>query len=167
MVLHLQPNVASEGSTILQGRHHFEQAPRVPRAENLIEDLWKPACSNLDAHLKGSEGLLRPDFTDPSPCVRLSIVIDAPRETVFSAARSRHAQSLGFLGGGRGPRGGRYSIRLAIQGRRSRRGGRADQDPRAGGERKTGYRLARLARRSRHAANDDRVVARSVGARRA
>ena len=40
---------------------------------------------NLDAHLRGGSGIVRPDFTNPDAEIRLSIVIDAPREKVFRA----------------------------------------------------------------------------------
>ncbi|MCB1009479.1 MAG: SRPBCC domain-containing protein [Acidobacteria bacterium] len=39
----------------------------------------------LAAHLAGGDGLLLPDFDDPSPEIRLSIRIDAPRARVFRA----------------------------------------------------------------------------------
>jgi uncharacterized protein YndB with AHSA1/START domain len=87
VTLELSPDAASgaEPKTTLKGRHHFQQTPQVPRVKDLVEDLWKLTASNLMAYLAGGDGLLLPDFTDPAPCVRISILIDAPRERVFKA----------------------------------------------------------------------------------
>ena len=79
------PDAAPGTSTILKGRHHFPQAPDVPRALDLIDDLWRNACANLRAHLTGGEGVCRPDFSDPRPRLRQVIMINAPREDVFKA----------------------------------------------------------------------------------
>lgn len=71
--------------TTLEGAHHFATAPAIGRARELVEDLWRLACSNLQQHLSGGDGLLLPDFTAAHPEVRVSILIDAPRERVFAA----------------------------------------------------------------------------------
>ena len=83
----LSPDPASEGEhkTTFKGRHHFPQTPQAPRVKDLVEDLWKLTAGNLMAYLAGGDGLVLPDFTDPAPCVRLSILIGAPRERVFKA----------------------------------------------------------------------------------
>lgn len=71
--------------TTLQGTHRFADAPAIGRARELVEDLWRLACANLQQHLGGGEGVLLPDFNDAHPEVRASILIDAPRERVFAA----------------------------------------------------------------------------------
>jgi uncharacterized protein YndB with AHSA1/START domain len=82
--LDLEPVAEPESGTVLKGKHHFADAPTAERAEDLIEDLWKVTCGNLHAYLLDSDVLLV-DFTDPQPHVRLSVLIDAPRESVFRA----------------------------------------------------------------------------------
>jgi len=76
---------AGSGKTRLRLRHKFPAPPAVPYAAELIDDLWRLTLGNLDAHLRGGEGLALPDYTDPNPEIRVSIVIDAPRERVYRA----------------------------------------------------------------------------------
>jgi uncharacterized protein YndB with AHSA1/START domain len=71
--------------TKLTLEHRFPEKPAGPYAEELVDDLWRLTLGNLDAHLRGGEGVVLPDFSDPSPEVRASIVIDAPVERVFAA----------------------------------------------------------------------------------
>jgi uncharacterized protein YndB with AHSA1/START domain len=71
------------GKTALTLEHRFAMKPAGPYGEELIDDLWRLTLGNLDAHLRGGEGIVLPDYSDPSPEVRLSIVIDAPTERVF------------------------------------------------------------------------------------
>lgn len=52
---------------------------------NLIDDLWRLTLGNLDAFLRGGEGIVLPDYSDPSPEIRLSILIEAAPERVFRA----------------------------------------------------------------------------------
>ena len=73
-----------EGCT-LSLRHAFAARPDVAWGEELVDDLWRLHMGNLDAHLRGGEGIVLPDYTDPSPEIRVSILIDAPREKVFRA----------------------------------------------------------------------------------
>lgn len=72
---------AAPPSTDLLLRH---TAP-APLEKELISDLWKLTIGNLGAYLAGGDGIVLPDYTDPNPEIRLSIVIDAPRERVFRA----------------------------------------------------------------------------------
>jgi uncharacterized protein YndB with AHSA1/START domain len=76
---------SEESSTTLGLKHTFPAKPAVPWGEELVEDYWKLTMGNLDAHLRGGEGIVLPDYADPSPEIRISIVIDAPRERVFRA----------------------------------------------------------------------------------
>lgn len=71
--------------TTLTLEHRFDTRPRGPDIEDLVDDLWRLSLGNLDAHLRGGDGIVLPDYTDPAPEIRLSIVIDAPRERVFKA----------------------------------------------------------------------------------
>ena len=72
-------------NTALTLEHGFAAKPRGAYGEELVDDLWRLTLGNLDAHLRGGEGIVLPDYSDPSPEVRLSIVIDAPAERVFKA----------------------------------------------------------------------------------
>jgi uncharacterized protein YndB with AHSA1/START domain len=81
----LSPAVDTPGSTTLQGKHHFPVAPAIARPLDLIDDLWRMNMANLRAHLAGGSGLCLPDFSDPQPRVRQTILINAPRHKVFAA----------------------------------------------------------------------------------
>lgn len=76
---------ANQGGTRLNGVHRFARAPAIGRARELVDDLWRIHCSNLHAYLTGGAGITRPDFTDPNPEVRASILIEAPVERVFAS----------------------------------------------------------------------------------
>jgi uncharacterized protein YndB with AHSA1/START domain len=76
---------AGAGGTELTLEHRFAGEPPGPRGAELVDDWWRMVCGNLDAYLRGGDGIVRPDFTDAAPRVELSIVIDAPREQVFAA----------------------------------------------------------------------------------
>lgn len=56
-----------------------------PRPKELIDDWWRFTLGNLMAHTTGHGRVLRPDFADASPEIRLSMTVDAPREAVFRA----------------------------------------------------------------------------------
>lgn len=75
---------AHRGGTRLVLHHAFAGPLDAPRPKSLIDDLWRLHLGNLHAHLGGG-GVVRPDFDDPAPAVRLSVLIDAPRERVFRA----------------------------------------------------------------------------------
>jgi len=82
----LEPLADESGAdkTRLALRHKFPCPPAVPYPTELVEDMWHLMLGNLRAYLRGHE-LVRPDFTDPAPEIRVSIEIDAPRERVFRA----------------------------------------------------------------------------------
>jgi uncharacterized protein YndB with AHSA1/START domain len=73
------------GGTTVAGSHVFPDGPTIARAREMVDDLWRIHNGNLAAHLAGGEGMMRPDFADPNPEVRVSTVIDAPVEKVFQA----------------------------------------------------------------------------------
>ena len=83
--LDLAPKDDDAGQTVLKIRHAFAKAPAVVRAKEMVDDLWRLTGANLIAYLTGGAPALLPDFNDPKPEIRLSIVIDAPRERVFDA----------------------------------------------------------------------------------
>lgn len=64
--------------------HRGERALGEPRERSLIDDHWRLAFGNLGAYLNGAE-LVRPDFADPSPTIRYTLMIDAPPAAVFRA----------------------------------------------------------------------------------
>jgi uncharacterized protein YndB with AHSA1/START domain len=64
---------------------HFPLLPPIPRAPELIDDLWRFYLGNLKTHAEGGAGVLLPDFSDPVPEVRQTIHIAAPRAAVFRA----------------------------------------------------------------------------------
>ena len=75
----------SPATTRVKGSHTFSRLPIVDRATAFVDDLWQLHWSNLYSHLFDAGGLLLPDYSDPSPEVRLAILIDAPRERVFQS----------------------------------------------------------------------------------
>lgn len=80
-----EPSKDGSPQTAVALQHSFDKQPAGPYGAELVDDLWRLTLGNLDAHLRGGDGILRPDFNDPNPEIRLSIVIDAPREKVFRA----------------------------------------------------------------------------------
>lgn len=81
--------------------HTFDRSSGVAYERELVDDLWRFVIGNLDAHLRGGAGIVRPDFTDPNQAIRMSIVIDAPREKIFRAlvVPELMAKWLGMPGG--------------------------------------------------------------------
>ena len=71
--------------TTIAVRHSFPSPLAVPWSEELVDDLWRLTLGNLQAYLRGGDGIVLPDYTDPNPEIRLSIVVNAPRERVFRA----------------------------------------------------------------------------------
>ncbi len=79
-------SIADDGAACrLSLRHAVSAALPFPRERELLDDLWKYTFGNLAAHLAGGSGVSLPDFSDPSPEVRQTILIDAPRDAVFHA----------------------------------------------------------------------------------
>jgi uncharacterized protein YndB with AHSA1/START domain len=74
-----------EGKTKFSVRHRFDKGPEIPRAKDMVDDLWRLHVTNLQAFLaKGAPEILL-DFADHAPKVDISIWIDAPRAKVFKA----------------------------------------------------------------------------------
>jgi uncharacterized protein YndB with AHSA1/START domain len=72
-------------STTLRVTHALDGALPIPRGAELVDDLWRLQIGNLMTFLSRPGDVCLPDFTDPRPEVRASILIDAPRERVFAA----------------------------------------------------------------------------------
>jgi uncharacterized protein YndB with AHSA1/START domain len=85
VTLELAPDAGNTGATTLKGKHHFPDAPPVARPLDLIDDLWRMHLANLRACLAGGSGVCLPDFSDPLPRLRQTILITAPRPEVFEA----------------------------------------------------------------------------------
>jgi len=77
--------LAEADATRLTLHHAVTDNLPVVRQKELIDDHWRLAFGNLAAHFSGGDGIVLPHYTDPAPEVRLSIVIEAPREAVFKA----------------------------------------------------------------------------------
>jgi uncharacterized protein YndB with AHSA1/START domain len=107
--------LAPEGdgkATRISVSHELSRPIDQPRPVALIDDFWRMSFGNLLVHLSGGE-VLRVDFSDPVPEVRLTINIDAPPSAVFRALIEPEAISR-WVGGGTpvvDPRvGGSYSF---------------------------------------------------------
>lgn len=78
--------IVPEGEgTKVTATHTLEGELDVPRPQELIDDFWRLSFGNLTVHLGGGVALLRPDFSDPAPEIRMSVLIDASPEAVFRA----------------------------------------------------------------------------------
>ena len=56
-----------------------------PRPEALVDDWWRLVLGNLTAYVSGHGTVMRPDFADDRPEIRLSTLIEAPPSAVFRA----------------------------------------------------------------------------------
>ncbi len=82
----LTPEETEHGpATKVAVKHELRGALDQPRPKELIDDWWRLTLGNLMAHTTGHGEVLRPDFADPHPEIRLSMTVDAPREAVFRA----------------------------------------------------------------------------------
>ena len=66
-------------------RHELRGALDQPRPKELIDDWWRFSLGNLMVHTTGRGNVLRPDFADPRPEIRMSLTVDAPPDAVFRA----------------------------------------------------------------------------------
>lgn len=81
----IEADPESSDGVIVKGKHQFTALPGINRAKEMIDDLWRLQMGNFQAYVTRGQGVLMPDFTDAAPEIRLSILIDAPRERVFQA----------------------------------------------------------------------------------
>ena len=84
--LTLTPEETEHGpATSVAVRHELSGPIEQPRPKELIEDWWRLSLGNLAAHATGRGEVLRPDFADPHPEIRLSMTVAAPPAAVFRA----------------------------------------------------------------------------------
>lgn len=81
----VEPDPENARGSILKGVHEFANAPAIDRAKEMVDDLWRVNCGNLQAHLTGRPGKVLIDYSDAKAKVALSIYIDAPPSAVFQA----------------------------------------------------------------------------------
>ncbi|MBV9880737.1 MAG: SRPBCC domain-containing protein [Gemmatirosa sp.] len=78
--------LAPEGDgTRLTVTHDVPGDLGMPRERELIEDHWHLVAGNLRAHLGSGDDIMRPDYDDPAPEVRITMTIAAPVDVVFRA----------------------------------------------------------------------------------
>ncbi|MEN8376197.1 MAG: SRPBCC domain-containing protein [Gemmatimonadota bacterium] len=65
--------------------HTLEREIDRSRAREIVDDWWRFALGNLAAYCAGHGAVMRPDFGDPNPEVRLTTTIEAPPADVFRA----------------------------------------------------------------------------------
>ena len=81
----LEVSPKEETGARIQVTSRFPELPEMPRARELVDDLWRFHLGNLKALSEGGKRVLLPDFGDPALEVRQSIHIAAPRAAVFRA----------------------------------------------------------------------------------
>jgi uncharacterized protein YndB with AHSA1/START domain len=69
----------------LEVRHTIRGALPYRRADHVVSDLWRILGGNLGEHLRGTGGVVLPDFQSGHPEVRASIEIAAPPAKVWRA----------------------------------------------------------------------------------
>ena len=75
---------AAQGSRLTL-RHRIDGDLGGPRQKELIDDLWRLSVGNLALHLAGGTDFVLPDFADPAPEVRLTVILEAPCDVVWRA----------------------------------------------------------------------------------
>jgi len=84
--LTLTPEESEHGpATRVALQHELSGPIDQARPKELIEDWWRLSLGNLAAHATGHGEVLRPDFADPHPEIRLSLTVNAPPTAVFRA----------------------------------------------------------------------------------
>lgn len=82
----LTPEQSQHGpATKVTVTHELHGALDRPRPKELVDDWWRFTLGNLLVHTTGTGQVLRPDFADTRPEIRLMMSVDAPPETVFRA----------------------------------------------------------------------------------
>ncbi|MEJ2204396.1 MAG: SRPBCC family protein [Gemmatimonadota bacterium] len=82
----LFPEEADGGpSTRVTVGHDFEGLPDVPRPKELVDDWWRLCLGNLTAYTTPQGEVMRVDFADAGPEIRLSLHVEAPPDKVFRA----------------------------------------------------------------------------------
>lgn len=86
VTIDLTPEETERGpATRVAIRQEFERMFERPRAREMVDDWWRFNLGNLMAHAAEGREVLRVDFEDPSPEIRLTMHMEAPPEKVFRA----------------------------------------------------------------------------------
>jgi uncharacterized protein YndB with AHSA1/START domain len=72
-------------STPVTVGHDFQGLPDAPRPRELVDDWWRLCLGNLTAHTTSQGEVMRVDFADAGPEIRLSMHVEAPLDKVFRA----------------------------------------------------------------------------------
>lgn len=99
-------------------RHQLEGLFDMPRPKEMIDDWWRFCLGNLMAHAAEHGDVLRVDFDDPSPEIRLTMEMDAPPEKVFRALTEPEALDRWMANGAEVElrEGGRYDLGFTPEG---------------------------------------------------
>lgn len=119
VTIDLGPEETEQGpATRVAVTHAFESLFDMPRPKELVDDWWRFNLGNLAAHVAGHGEVLRVDFDDPSPEIRLSTHVDASPATVFRALIEPAALNRWIANGAEvDPReGGTYDLGFAPEG---------------------------------------------------
>jgi len=82
----LAPEETERGSsTLVTVGQDFEGILDMPRYKELVDDWWRLCLGNLTAHVTGRREVMRVDFADAGPEIRLSMHVEAPPPKVFRA----------------------------------------------------------------------------------
>jgi uncharacterized protein YndB with AHSA1/START domain len=74
-----------ESVTRVTIEHAFERLFDRPRPKELVDDWWRFTLGNLTAHTTGRSEVMRVDFADESPEVKLTVHMNAAPEKVYRA----------------------------------------------------------------------------------
>jgi len=83
-------NIETDNQTLIFGRHSLRKLPKISRAKEMIDDLWRLHGGNLKAYLSGGDGITLPNYDAESPEIRQSIIINADKADVFNALITPH-----------------------------------------------------------------------------
>ena len=82
----LTPEESEQGPATRVAIEHVLDGPiGQPRSREMIDDWWRLVLGNLTAQSTGHGQVLRPDFSDPSPEIRIAMTMDASPGNVFRA----------------------------------------------------------------------------------
>lgn len=86
VTISLTPEETKKGpATRVAVEHTLERLVDRPRPKELVEDWWRFTLGNLTAHTTGRGDVMRVDFADESPEVKVVVHMKAPPEKVYRA----------------------------------------------------------------------------------
>jgi len=115
----LTPEESERGpATRVAIRHELDGLFDMPRPKEMIDDWWRFSLGNLMAHAAAHGDVLRVDFDDPSPEIRLSMEMAAPPAKVFRALTEAETLDRWMAKGATVElrEGGRYDLGFAPEG---------------------------------------------------